>query len=139
MANFVERVVLHLRAGNGGHGVASVHREKFKPLGGPDGGNGGDGGDIVLRVDPQMTTLIDYHHSPHRSAPNGRPGEGDERNGAQGADLVRGTADSLRGSGHSRVVVDLRDVRTADDAGLDILHQLRRDFAADGGELVVRA
>ncbi len=57
----------------------------------------------------------------------------------QGADLVRGTADSLRGSGHSRVVVDLRDVRSADDAGLDILHQLRRDFAADGGELVVRA
>ena len=88
MANFVDRVVLHLRAGNGGHGVASVHREKFKPLGGPDGGNGGDGGDIVLRVDAQVTTLIDYHHSPHRSAPNGRPGEGDERNGAQGTDLV---------------------------------------------------
>ena len=57
----------------------------------------------------------------------------------QGADLVRGTADSLRGSGHSRVVVDLSDVRSADDAGLDILHQLRRDFAADGGELIVRA
>jgi GTPase len=88
MANFVDRVVLHLRAGNGGHGVASVHREKFKPLGGPDGGNGGRGGDIVLRVDPQVTTLIDYHHSPHRSAPNGKPGEGDERNGAQGEDLV---------------------------------------------------
>ena len=83
MANFVDRVVLHLRAGNGGHGVASVHREKFKPLGGPDGGNGGRGGDIVLRVDPQVTTLIDYHHSPHRSAPNGKPGEGSERNGAQ--------------------------------------------------------
>ncbi|GGK61838.1 GTPase ObgE [Ornithinimicrobium pekingense] len=88
MANFVDRVVLHLRAGNGGHGVASVHREKFKPLGGPDGGNGGRGGDIILRVDPQVTTLIDYHHSPHRSAPNGKPGEGDERNGAQGQDLV---------------------------------------------------
>ena len=88
MANFVDRVVLHLRAGNGGHGVASVHREKFKPLGGPDGGNGGRGGDIVLRVDPSVTTLIDYHHGPHRSAPNGRPGEGDERNGAQGEDLV---------------------------------------------------
>jgi anti-anti-sigma regulatory factor len=57
----------------------------------------------------------------------------------QGADLVRGTADSLRGSGHSRVVVDLRQVRTADDAALDVLHQLRRDFAARGGELVVRA
>lgn len=88
MANFVDRVVLHLRAGNGGHGVASVHREKFKPLGGPDGGNGGSGGDIVLRVDPQVTTLIDYHHGPHRSAPNGKPGEGGERNGAKGEDLV---------------------------------------------------
>jgi GTPase len=88
MATFVDRVVLHLRAGNGGHGVASVHREKFKPLGGPDGGNGGRGGDIVLRVDPQVTTLIDYHHGPHRSAPNGKPGEGDERNGAQGEDLI---------------------------------------------------
>ncbi|WP_134773640.1 GTPase ObgE [Ornithinimicrobium flavum] len=88
MANFVDRVVLHLRAGNGGHGVASVHSEKFKPLGGPDGGNGGRGGDIVLRVDPQVTTLIDYHHGPHRSAPNGKPGEGSERNGAQGEDLI---------------------------------------------------
>ncbi|MFK5634856.1 MULTISPECIES: GTPase ObgE [unclassified Ornithinimicrobium] len=88
MATFVDRVVLHLRAGNGGHGVASVHREKFKPLGGPDGGDGGNGGNVVLRVDDQITTLIDYHHSPHRSAPNGKPGEGSERNGAQGADLV---------------------------------------------------
>jgi GTP-binding protein len=88
MATFVDRVVLHLAAGNGGHGVASVHREKFKPLGGPDGGNGGNGGDIILRVDPQVTTLLDYHRNPHRSAPNGRPGEGGERHGANGEDLV---------------------------------------------------
>ena len=53
MASFVDRVVLHVAAGNGGHGVASIHREKFKPLGGPDGGNGGRGGDVVLVVDPQ--------------------------------------------------------------------------------------
>ena len=88
MTTFVDRVVLHLRAGNGGHGVASVHREKFKPLGGPDGGNGGRGGNIVLRVDSQMTTLLDYHRGPHRSAPNGQPGGGSERHGAQGEDLV---------------------------------------------------
>src|SRR5699024_10501371 len=88
MATFVDRVVLHLAAGNGGHGVASVHREKFKPLGGPDGGNGGRGGDIILRVDPQVTTLLEYHHGPHRSAPNGRQGEGGERNGAQGENLI---------------------------------------------------
>ena len=50
MTTFVDRVVLHVEAGKGGHGVASVHREKFKPLGGPDGGNGGNGGDVVLVV-----------------------------------------------------------------------------------------
>ena len=86
--NFVDRVVLHVAAGKGGHGVASVHREKFKPLGGPDGGNGGHGGDVVLVVDPQVTTLLDYHRSPHRRATNGAPGAGDERNGADGQDLV---------------------------------------------------
>ena len=53
MASFIDRVVLHLSAGNGGHGVASIHREKFKPLGGPDGGNGGRGGDVVLVVDAE--------------------------------------------------------------------------------------
>ena len=53
MANFVDRVVLHVAAGDGGNGVASVSREKFKQLGGPDGGNGGRGGDIILKVDPQ--------------------------------------------------------------------------------------
>jgi anti-anti-sigma regulatory factor len=55
----------------------------------------------------------------------------------QGADLLSGTADSLRGSGHTRVVIDLRDVRSADDAGLDILRSLRSRFAADGGELLI--
>ena len=88
MTTFVDRVVLHVAAGNGGHGVASVKREKFKPLGGPDGGTGGRGGSVVLAVDPQATTLLDYHHTPHRRAANGRPGAGDERNGADGADLV---------------------------------------------------
>lgn len=58
--------------------------------------------------------------------------------GAQGADLVRGTADQLRGSGHAQVVVDLRDVGTADAAGLQILHELGRDFTADGRRLLVR-
>ena len=88
MANFVDRVVLHAAAGDGGNGVASVSREKFKPLGGPDGGNGGRGGNIVLLVDPQSTTLLDYHHSPHRKATKGQPGGGDDCNGADGGDLI---------------------------------------------------
>ena len=85
---FVDRVVLHLSAGRGGNGVASIHREKFKPFGGPDGGNGGRGGDIVLRVDLNVTTLVDYHHEPHRRAGNGGQGAGGNKNGANGDDLV---------------------------------------------------
>ncbi|WP_082563485.1 MULTISPECIES: GTPase ObgE [unclassified Nocardioides] len=85
---FVDQVKLHVAAGRGGNGVASVHREKFKPLGGPDGGNGGPGGSVILRVDPDITTLIDYHHSPVRRGENGRQGAGSHKNGAHGADMV---------------------------------------------------
>lgn len=88
MTTFVDRVELHVAAGNGGHGCASVFREKFKPLGGPDGGNGGRGGDVILVVDQDVTTLLDYHHHPHRKATNGQPGAGDHRAGKNGQDLV---------------------------------------------------
>ena len=88
MTTFVDRVVLHLSAGHGGHGCVSVRREKFKPLGGPDGGNGGNGGDIILLADPQQTTLLDYHHRPHRTSTNGSPGMGDSRHGKSAPDVV---------------------------------------------------
>ncbi|HEX5856662.1 MAG TPA: GTPase ObgE [Microbacterium sp.] len=87
MVTFVDEVTLHLRAGKGGNGCVSVKREKFKPLAGPDGGNGGHGGDVVLVADPQVTTLLAYHHSPHRSGGNGGFGMGDHRSGAQGESL----------------------------------------------------
>ncbi|RIQ13629.1 GTPase ObgE [Jiangella rhizosphaerae] len=108
MPSFVDRVVLHLAAGDGGHGCVSVHREKFKPLGGPDGGNGGRGGDIVLVVDPNTTTLLEYHRSPHRKAKNGAQGEGSHRDGANGEDIELkvpdGTVVSTR---DGEVLVDL--------------------------------
>jgi GTPase len=87
MASFVDRVVLHAVAGNGGHGAASVHREKFKPLGGPDGGDGGHGGDVVLVVDPQVHTLLDFHFHPHQRAGNGKQGMGGNRDGGLGASI----------------------------------------------------
>ncbi|MEL4318424.1 GTPase ObgE [Leifsonia sp. YIM 134122] len=87
MTTFVDNVTLHLRAGHGGNGCVSVRREKFKPLAGPDGGNGGHGGDIILVADPQTTTLLGYHRAPHRSSANGGPGMGDHRAGANGGDL----------------------------------------------------
>jgi len=119
MASFVDRVVLHVTAGNGGHGVASVHREKFKPLGGPDGGNGGRGGSVILVVDPQMTTLLDYHHAPHRTAENGKQGAGDMRHGAYGPDL--------RLSVPNGTIVKSRD------------GEVLTDLVGDGAEFVVAA
>src|SRR5215217_4131038 len=86
--SFVDRVTVHVTGGNGGNGCASVHREKFRPLGGPDGGNGGDGGSVVLRVDPNLTTLVDYYRESHRRATNGQPGRGAHANGANGDTVV---------------------------------------------------
>ncbi|MGY5764781.1 GTPase ObgE [Brachybacterium sp. DNPG3] len=88
MATFVDRVVLHVVGGSGGHGAASIRREKFKPLAGPDGADGGSGGDVVLEVDASTTTLLAYHHKPHRKATSGGFGKGDMRRGENGEDLV---------------------------------------------------
>lgn len=85
---FIDRVSLYVAAGRGGNGVASVHREKFKPLGGPDGGNGGPGGSVILYVDPSVTTLVDYHHNARRQAEHGGHGAGGHRNGTHGHDLL---------------------------------------------------
>jgi len=86
--SFIDQTVLTVAAGNGGHGCASVHREKFKPLGGPDGGNGGNGGSVILRVDPGLTTLVEFHRQSVRRAANGQPGRGDYANGANGEDVI---------------------------------------------------
>ena len=87
MSKFVDRVVLHATAGAGGNGCASVHREKFKPLGGPDGGNGGRGGSVVLVVDPGVHTLLDFHHRPHAMGRNGKQGQGGFKAGANADDI----------------------------------------------------
>ncbi|MGZ5374609.1 MAG: GTPase ObgE, partial [Aeromicrobium sp.] len=86
--SFVDQVTLHISAGSGGNGIASVHREKFKPLGGPDGGNGGHGGDVILRVAADVTTLIDFHHEPHRIGGSGGHGSGNNRSGSNGESLT---------------------------------------------------
>src|SRR5579863_2479301 len=88
MAEFADQATLRAEAGNGGNGCASIHREKFKPLGGPDGGNGGRGGDVILEVGRGASTLLDFHRRPVRRAGNGKQGAGSNRNGAQGTDLV---------------------------------------------------
>lgn len=88
MVSFIDEVTLHLRAGNGGDGCTSIKREKYKPLAGPDGADGGRGGSIWLFSDPNETTLLDYHHRPHRAGTNGSSGAGSFKNGSDGEDLV---------------------------------------------------
>ena len=88
MVTFVDRVQVHVQAGRGGDGCVSIRREKFRPLAGPDGGNGGHGGDIVLVADPQVTTLLEYHRRPHRNAASGGDGAGDNRSGIGGETLI---------------------------------------------------
>ncbi|MCH9721312.1 MAG: GTPase ObgE [Actinomycetia bacterium] len=108
MPRFVDRVVIHTRAGNGGNGCASVHREKFKPLGGPDGGNGGRGGSVVLVVDPQVHTLLDFHFHPNVVAASGKQGQGSSRDGAAGGDLeVRVPDGTVVLDEHGRLLADL--------------------------------
>jgi GTP-binding protein len=113
-ATFVDRAMLHAGAGDGGHGCASVHREKFKPLGGPDGGDGGRGGDVILLVDPSVTTLLDLHRHPHQRAASGKPGQGSNRSGAEGGDLVVPVPDGtvVRDAVSGELVADLVGVGT---------------------------
>ncbi|GGT80645.1 GTPase ObgE [Actinomadura citrea] len=106
-AQFVDRVVLHVAAGNGGNGCASIHREKFKPLGGPDGANGGRGGDVVLVVDSNAASLLEYHRRPHRKAGNGRPGQGSLRTGADGGDVILSVPDGTVVKSGDTVLADL--------------------------------
>ncbi|MGW0160564.1 GTPase ObgE [Mycobacterium sp. NPDC003323] len=119
MPRFVDRVVIHAQAGNGGNGCASVHREKFKPLGGPDGGNGGRGGSIVLVVDPQVHTLLDFHFHPHVVAPSGKQGAGSNRDGAAGADLeVKVPDGTVVLDDEGRMIADLVGVGTRFEAAV---------------------
>ncbi len=121
MAEFADQAQVRVRGGHGGHGCASVHREKYKPLGGPDGGNGGRGGDVIFEVDPGVTTLLDFHRRPVRRAGDGKAGSGSHRNGAEGADLVLQVPDGTV-------------LKTADGAQLaDLTGAGTRYVAAAGG------
>ena len=85
---FVDEVEIEVRSGDGGDGCVSFRREKYIPKGGPDGGDGGSGGDLVFAVDPQMNTLTVFSGKHHWFAGNGKPGEGRDRSGKSSDDLV---------------------------------------------------
>ena len=86
--DFIDRVVVHIAAGTGGSGNTSFRREKFVPQGGPDGGDGGAGGNVYLRADSNLTTLLDYTYRDRWAAERGQHGEGNNKTGRGGADIV---------------------------------------------------
>src|SRR6201991_3947052 len=85
---FVDEAIIHIKAGDGGHGCASFRREKFVPKGGPDGGNGGKGGDVAFAGNPHLNTLIDFRYKRIFKATDGQPGSYANRTGKSGKTLV---------------------------------------------------
>jgi GTP-binding protein len=85
---FLDQAKVYLKSGNGGAGCVSFRREKYIEFGGPDGGDGGKGGDVIFEVADNLNTLIDYRYQQHQEAKNGRPGSGRNMTGAAGADRV---------------------------------------------------
>ena len=85
---FVDKVKIYVKAGNGGNGAVAFHREKYVAAGGPDGGDGGHGGSIIVKVDDNMSTLMDFRYKRKYQAPAGQDGEGGRRAGKRGENLV---------------------------------------------------
>ncbi len=85
---FIDLAIIHIRSGTGGSGCSSFRREKFIEFGGPDGGDGGKGGNVVLRAVSNLNTLIDFKYKRHYFAKNGRPGMGQNKTGANGEDVI---------------------------------------------------
>jgi GTP-binding protein len=85
---FIDRVRIRVKAGNGGSGISSFRREKFVPLGGPDGGDGGKGGNVIVRADANLATLLDYTYRDSWDAESGDHGSGANRSGRSGDDVI---------------------------------------------------
>lgn len=85
---FVDHIKIHVKAGDGGHGCSSFRREKFTPKGGPDGGDGGHGGDVILVVDHHIDNLKEFFYRPHQKAERGMHGQGQRKTGKSGKNLV---------------------------------------------------
>jgi len=119
---FIDRVVVNVKAGDGGSGIVSFRREKFVPMGGPDGGDGGRGGDIIVVGDSNLSTLLDYTYRDSWTAPNGEHGSGSNKTGRSGGDVVLPVP----------VGTVIRDLRTSERLG-EILEHGDRLVVARGG------
>jgi len=115
---FVDEVKMDIRAGDGGNGCVAFRREKFVPRGGPSGGNGGRGGDIVLRANRQVTTLLEHRYAPRLRGGNGRHGMGSDKDGKAGEP--------------KEIIVPVGTVATDADTGEQLV-----DLDEDGATFVV--
>jgi GTP-binding protein len=88
MSNFIDRVKIFVKAGHGGQGCVSFRREAYVPKGGPDGGDGGKGGDVIIRADKQLGTLIDLKYQQHYYAEKGKQGRGKQQSGSDGKEII---------------------------------------------------
>jgi GTP-binding protein len=119
---FIDEAVIEVRAGDGGNGCVSFRREKFIPMGGPDGGDGGDGGSVYLEADNSINTLVDFRHARKFMARRGEAGKGRNRTGQSGEDLV--------------IKVPVGTIVHVDETGEllgDLLHDNQRMLVAQGG------
>ena len=109
--SFIDKARITVRAGNGGNGAVAFHREKYVAAGGPDGGDGGKGGSIILQVDDNMSTLMDFRYKRKYVAPNGADGMGGRKSGKDGANLTikvpRGTL--VRDAESGEIIKDMSD------------------------------
>src|SRR5713226_1549594 len=85
---FIDEAIIRIKAGKGGNGCMSFRREKFVPRGGPDGGHGGNGGNVILSVDAHLNTLSNFRHHTHIKAKSGTHGEGKKKHGKNGEDII---------------------------------------------------
>src|ERR1041384_3377006 len=119
---FIDRVVVNVKAGDGGSGIVSCRREKFVPMGGPDGGEGGRGGDVIVVGDSNLATLLDYTYRDSWTAPAGEHGSGSNRSGRSGEDIVLPVP----------IGTVIKDLETSELIG-EILEDGQRMVVAKGG------
>ncbi|HXT15534.1 MAG TPA: GTPase ObgE [Gemmatimonadaceae bacterium] len=119
---FIDRVVVNVKAGDGGSGIVSFRREKFVPMGGPDGGEGGRGGDVIVVGDSNLSTLLDYTYRDTWTAPAGDHGSGNNKTGRSGIDVVLPVP----------IGTIIRDLQTSELIG-EVLDDGQRIVVAKGG------
>lgn len=111
MPQFIDTARITVRSGNGGNGAVAFHREKYVAAGGPDGGDGGQGGSVILQVDGHMSTLMDFRYKRKYAAANGQDGGGKRCSGKDGEPLVikvpRGTV--VRDAGSGEIICDMSE------------------------------